>query len=131
MRTTENLLLILTFVLLAPAGRAVAQTAEPVTVSLTNYAFTPDTLALRAGAPYRLHFTNTESKDHNFSAPQFFAASQVAPDDQAKIKSGAIEVAGGQTVDVTVTPGQAGSYSFTCTHFMHRSMGMHGTITVQ
>jgi plastocyanin len=109
----------------------VAQAAEPVSVSLTNYAFTPDTLALKAGTPYRLHFTNTESKDHNFSAPQFFAASQVAPEDQAKIKSGAIEVGGGQMVDVTVTPGQAGSYSFTCTHFMHRSMGMHGTITVQ
>jgi plastocyanin len=132
MRITGNLLLILTFVLLAPAGRALAQPAEPVNVSLTNYAFTPDTLALKAGAPYRLHFTNTESKDHNFSAPQFFAASQVAPEDQAKIKSGAIEVGGGQMVDVTVTtPGQAGSYNFTCTHFMHRSMGMHGTITVQ
>jgi plastocyanin len=131
MRITGNLLLILTFVLLAPAGRAVAQAAEPVSVSLTNYAFTPDTLALKAGTPYRLHFINGESKNHNFSAPKFFAASQVAPEDQVKIKSGTIEVGGGQMVDVTVTPGQAGSYSFTCTHFMHRSMGMHGTIAVQ
>lgn len=109
---------------------ATAQTGESITIMLTDYAFTPASLALKAGTVYRLHFTNAGSKDHDFTAPQFFAASQLAPDDQAKLKRGTIAVDKGQEVEVTLTP-VAGSYTFTCTHFMHKMMGMHGSITVQ
>ena len=110
---------------------AAAQTATPVSVSLTDYAFTPSALSLTAGVTYHLHLANTGSKDHSFSAPQFFAASQIAAADQAKIKKGEVAIDSGQAVDIDVTPGQAGSYAVTCTHFMHNMMGMHGTITVQ
>ena len=113
---------------LAPA---VAQTAQPISVSLTDYAFTPSALSLTAGVTYHLHLTNSGSKDHSFSAPQFFAASQIAADDQAKIKKGEVAIDSGQAVDITITPGQAGNFALTCTHFMHNMMGMHGTITVQ
>jgi uncharacterized cupredoxin-like copper-binding protein len=113
---------------LAPAA---AQTAEPINVSLTDYAFAPSTLSLKTGVTYRLHLANSGSKDHSFSAPQFFAASQIAADDQAKIKKGEVAIDSGQAVDITITPGPAGSYALTCTHFMHNMMGMHGTITVQ
>ena len=109
---------------------AAAQTGESITITLTDYAFSPASLALKAGTVYRLHFTNAGSKDHNFTAPQFFAASQIAPDDQAKVKRGTIAVDEGQEVEVTLTP-VTGSYAFTCTHFMHKMMGMHGSITVQ
>ena len=109
---------------------AAAQTGESISISLTDYAFTPASLALKAGTVYRLHFTNAGSKDHDFTAPEFFAAAQLAPDDQAKVKRGTIAVDKGQEVDIAVTP-VAGSYPFTCTHFMHKMMGMHGTITVQ
>lgn len=109
---------------------AAAQTGESITITLTDYAFSPASLALKAGTAYRLHFTNAGSKDHDFTAPQFFAASQLAPDDQAKVKRGTIAVDEGQEVEVTLTP-VAGSYAFTCTHFMHKMMGMHGSITVQ
>ena len=109
---------------------ATAQTGESITITLTDYAFTPASLALKAGTVYRLHFTNAGSKDHDFTAPQFFATSQIAPDDQAKVKRGTIAIDEGQEVEVTLTP-VAGSYAFTCTHFMHKMMGMHGSITVQ
>ena len=109
---------------------AAAQTGETITIALTDYAFSPASLALKAGTVYRLHFTNAGSKDHDFTAPQFFAASQLAPDDQAKVKRGTVAVDKGQEVEVTLTP-VAGSYAFTCTHFMHKMMGMHGSITVQ
>jgi plastocyanin len=78
-----------------------------------------------------MHLTNSGSKDHNYSAPEFFAASQLAPEDLDKVKSGAIVVDSGRAVDITVTPGQAGTYALSCTHFMHKMMGMHGSITVQ
>jgi len=123
--------LVLMFGALGTMNGAVAETATPVTITLTDYAFAPGTLDLKAGTAYQLHFVNSGSKDHNFSAPEFFAAVQVAPDDQAKIAKGIVELANGKTVDITVTPGSAGTFAVECTHFMHKMMGMHGNIVVQ
>jgi plastocyanin len=113
------------------AGRAMAQTITPIAITLSDYAFTPGTLDLKAGTTYQLHFVNSGSKDHNFSAPEFFAASQVAPDDQAKLAEGLVALASGQSIDITVTPGQTGTFAVECTRFMHKMMGMHGNIVVQ
>ena len=123
--------LVLLFGALGTMSGAVAETVTPVTITLTDYAFAPGTLDLKAGTAYQLHFVNSGSKDHNFSAPEFFAAVQVAPDDQAKIAKGIVELANGKTVDITVTPGSAGTFAVECTHFMHKMMGMHGNIVVQ
>jgi len=127
----NKIALALIMALSLPAGGALAQPASPINVTLTSYSFTPNSLDLKAGSAYQLHLVNSDSKDHSFSAPAFFAASAVAPDDQAKIKNGTVEVAGGQTIDITVTPGTAQTYAFTCTHMMHSMLGMHGTIAVQ
>jgi plastocyanin len=124
-------ILTLMLVPLGGMGGAMAQTATPISVTLTDYAFTPGTLDLKTGATYQLHFVNSGSKDHNFSAPEFFAAAQVAADDQAKLSKGIVELGSGKSVDITVTPGQAGTYAVECTHFMHKMMGMHGNIVVQ
>jgi plastocyanin len=110
---------------------AMSQTAIPISVSLTNYAFTPSVLNLKAGITYRMHFTNDGSKEHNFNAPEFFAASQVTPADRGKVEEGSVELDSGQAIDLTVTPSRAGSYSFDCSHFMHSMLGMHGKIAVQ
>ena len=112
----------------APAGGPAA--AETIDISLSDYAFAPTALSLKAGTAYHLHFINAGSKDHDFTAPQFFAAAQIAPADQAKVKRGTVAIDKGQEMDVTITP-SAGDYKVTCTHFMHEMMGMHGTITVQ
>jgi len=117
--------------LLAPVNAALAQTDNLINISLTNYAFTPNAITLKMGTTYHLHFINSGSKDHNFSAPQFFAASQIAPEDQAKVKKGLVELESGQSVDVAVTPGQAGTFAVECKHFMHEMMGMHASITVE
>jgi uncharacterized cupredoxin-like copper-binding protein len=123
------------FVLLAvplvPLDEALAQTVTPISISLTNYAFAPSALNLKAGMTYHMHFINSGSKDHNFSAPEFFAAAQVAPEDQAKVDKGLVALEGGQSLDITVTPDRPGTFAVECTHFMHRMMGMHGSIVVQ
>ena len=124
-------ILTLMLVPLGAMGGAVAETATPISISLTDYAFTPGTLDLKAGTTYQLHFVNSGSKDHNFSAPEFFSAAQIAPDDQAKVTKGQVGLGAGQTVDITVTPGGAGTFAVECTHFMHKMMGMHGNIVVQ
>jgi plastocyanin len=128
---TLRAVLVFTLALLSPIGGALAQTATPIAVALTDYAFTPSALNLQGGMAYQIHFINNGSKDHNFSAPEFFAASQVAPEDMAKMKNGNVELGAGQSADVTVTPGRAGIYAVSCTHFMHKMMGMRGEITVQ
>ena len=117
--------------LLGSMENTMAQTAATITVTLNNYAFSPSELDLKSGTTYRMHFVNAGSKAHSFSAPEFFAASQVADEDQAKAVKGLVELENGQSVDITITPGRAGTFSFECTHFMHKMMGMHGTIVVQ
>jgi len=114
-----------------PVGEASAQTVMPLSITLSNYSFTPNVLDLQAGVTYRMHFINGGSKDHNFSAPEFFAASQIAPDDQAKIGKGLVALDSGQSVDITITPDHPGTFPVECTHFMHKTMGMHGSITVR
>jgi plastocyanin len=122
---------VLMLVLPAAMGGAAAQTATPVSITLSDYAFTPSALNLKAGTTYQLHFVNGGSKGHDFSAPEFFAASQLTPEDQTKVNKGQIALERGQSADITVTPGQAGTYPIECTHFMHKMMGMHGNIIVQ
>ena len=123
--------LVLLAIPLAPADEAKAQTVTPISITLTNYAFTPSALNLQAGMTYHLHFINSGSKDHNFSAPEFFAAVQVAAEDQAKVEKGRVALEGGQSLDITVTPDHAGTFPVECTHFMHKMMGMRGSIVVQ
>jgi plastocyanin len=116
---------------LASAQSAMAQEAAPISITLTSYAITPNALNLKAGTTYHMHFINSSSKDHNFSAPDFFAASQIAPEDQAKVEKGRVALEGGQSLDITVTPDRPGTFAVECTHFMHKMMGMHGSIVVQ
>ncbi len=123
--------LVLLAVPLASLDGALAQTATPISITLTNYTFTPNALNLKAGVTYHMHFINSGSKDHNFSAPQFFAASQIAPEDQAKVEKGRVALDSGQSVDITVVPGQPGTFPVECTHFMHKMLGMRGNIIVQ
>jgi len=105
-------------------------TAQPVEVVLTNFKFTPKDLHLHHGQAYRLHFVNNGSGGHDFSAPEFFAASDVEPTDGAALKDGRVELAKGETRDVRVIPRTPGEYKVECTHMMHAAFGMRGSITV-
>ena len=122
--------LVLALALLSPISGASAQMAAPITITLTDYAFSPGTLDLRQGTAYQIHLVNNGSKGHNFTAPKFFAASQIAPEDMGKVKNGTVEIGNGESADIAVTPGRAGTYAFVCTHFMHKMLGMHGEIAV-
>ena len=130
MRLASCALIILVMNVLGFAGGAAAQTAA-INISLTSYAFTPGTISMVAGTTYRLHLSNDASGAHSFSAPEFFAASQIAPADQGKVKDGNVELDGGAALDLTVTPSRAGTYSLDCSHFLHSMLGMHGKIVVQ
>jgi len=104
--------------------------AQRIDVELSNFDFTPNRLTLRHGQPYRLHLTNKGSGGHNFSAPAFFKAATVAPEDAATVAEGAIELGKGESRDIRLVPAM-GRYKLKCTHFMHSGFGMKGEIVVE
>lgn len=117
--------------LLAAAGAAAQDwsAAAPVEVGLSNFKFSPRAVHLRAGAPVRLHIVNGSEGGHSFTAPEFFAAASVRPEDRGIVREGGIEVPGGQSRDVSLVPA-AGRYKLKCDRGMHKMMGMSGEIVV-
>ena len=105
--------------------------AQTVDVELSSFKFTPAALSFARGVPYRLHLTNTSSGGHDFAAKELFAASTIDPEDEAKLKNGEVGLKSGQSADIRLVANTAGNYPFRCTHFMHSSFGMTGTVVVQ
>src|SRR6266568_2103954 len=70
---------------------APATVGETVTVRLSNFAFDPEHIGLRAGAPVRLRLVNESDGAHNFSAPAFLAGSSFPLGSRAPV-GGEIEV---------------------------------------
>ncbi|HKC03286.1 MAG TPA: cupredoxin domain-containing protein [Sphingomicrobium sp.] len=115
--------------LVAFAAPAAGQPAIAA-IDLTNFKFTPAQIALRANQPIVLQIRNDSSGGHSFSAPAFFAAARVDPASAALVRNGKIEVPSHATVRVALTPA-AGQYPLKCSHFLHSSFGMNGTIIVR
>ncbi len=103
--------------------------SQIVEVKLSNFDFSPAAIRLKAGVPYTLHIVNEASGGHDFTAPEFFGSSQVAPDDVAMVRDGQIEVKGGASATVHLVP-TAGTYDLVCTHTGHALLGMKGKIVV-
>ena len=101
-----------------------------IDIEMSSFKYKPATIQLEHGRDYVLHFVNTASGGHDFSAPAFFGAAKVAPEDRAKLKRGAIGLGGGEEARIRVTAPAAGHYAVHCTHFMHSTMGMTGEIVV-
>lgn len=100
-----------------------------MTVRMSDFAFAPDSLRLRAGTPVRLRLVNESSGGHDFSAPAFFAASTY-PAGAAAPTDGGVEVEAGRTVELTVIPRAPGTYPVECTHLLHAFFGMTASIEV-
>jgi len=101
--------------------------APIVRVELSSFDFDPMIIRLRAGAPVVLRLVNRGDRGHNFSAPLFFTT---ATGVSGPVRNGKVEVEGGQSVDVRLTP-RRGNYRLKCTHTFHSALGMEGDIVVQ
>jgi plastocyanin len=100
-----------------------------VTIHLSDFAFDPEHVRLKAGVPVRLRFVNESGNGHSFSAPGFVAASLFPVGSLAPV-DGDVVVGPHQTVEVKLIPHMPGTYPFECTHFLHSAFGMHGTVEV-
>ncbi|HVJ55506.1 MAG TPA: cupredoxin domain-containing protein [Aliidongia sp.] len=103
--------------------------AEAITVRMSDFAFEPENLSLRAGRSVRLLLVNESGSEHNFSAPELFAGSSFGPA-SAAIDDGGVTVAAHQTAEVDLVPAKPGDYPLECTELLHSMFGMTGSIEV-
>lgn len=104
-------------------------TAASTEVLLTDFDFEPETVRLAAGVPLRLTLRDVEG-GHTFTAPEFFAAARIAPEDAAEIADGEVHLKEGQSTTLRLIPA-AGRYRLVCTHTGHALLGMTGEIIVE
>jgi uncharacterized cupredoxin-like copper-binding protein len=103
--------------------------AQPVNVLLIDDKFVPDHLTFHHAAPYRLHLENRGQHLHEFTAPEFFAASTIRNSSQLANGGQDIVVQPGATADVDLEPLKPGTYKLICAD--HDWDGMTGEITVE
>jgi uncharacterized cupredoxin-like copper-binding protein len=115
---------------LPAAAQPVWDHAQPITIDMANFAFSPATVSLRRGVVYRLHFQNRGRGAHDFTAPGFFAQATIDPNDLGKLGKGGVELRGGESADLRLVANQPGRYAVRCTHFLHKAFGMTGRIIV-
>jgi plastocyanin len=117
--------------LAAAAGLSLAfaapASAQPVqTIVLYSHGYAPNVIQLRAGRPVTLTFVNRSGKGHDFTARAFFASSRIL---SGRVSGGEVGMGPGQSRTVTLIP-RAGRYKVHCSHFLHKQLGMKGTIVV-
>lgn len=109
-----------------------SQAPAVVNVQLSSFKFTPKTIVLDRGRSYVLRLYNASKDGHNFVAPTFFSASQIAPADRRMVREGEVEVHPGMVHAIRLTaPAVPGRYKVKCTHTFHKLLGMSGAIIVR
>jgi uncharacterized cupredoxin-like copper-binding protein len=103
--------------------------AQTVTVTTTEYQFSPKLLVFKHGVPYRLHVENRGSEMHEFTAPEFFKAAEIRDPAVLNPDKTEIEVAPGKSKDLEFVAVRAGRYKLRCSD--HDWAGMIGEITVE
>jgi len=115
----RSLVLVLSLMtILAPEGTARLHADDVPVVEITakRFAFSPDKITLKKGQPVKLRI-HSEDVTHGFFLRPL------------KLDE---EIPAGQTVDVTVTPQSAGTFTTICDHFCGANHGnMNMTIVVE
>lgn len=106
-----------------------------VTVEMSEYSFTPQSLTFVAGTPYKLEIKNVGDSKHYFTAEAFYRSialrkSQTSEGEFKAPYMKAIEVFPGDQVDVYFVAVLTGTYGSVCPIPGHNEAGMTGSITV-
>lgn len=109
---------------------------QTVTVSLTEYKFTPSQLSFKKNIPYRLILKNEGKEKHYFVSEGFFMAIALrkvqTPDGEIKAPYiTAVEVYPGKSVEIYFIPDKVGTYNLICTIEGHADRGMKGKIEIK
>jgi uncharacterized cupredoxin-like copper-binding protein len=109
---------------------------ETVTVTMTEYSFSPSPIVLKEGVPTRLVLKNAGKEAHYFVAEQFFRgiATRKVQGSDGEIKAPfftAVEVYPGKMLEWFLVPARKGVYELLCTVKGHAGHGMKGKIEVR
>lgn len=88
-----------------------------ITVSGTEFAFSPSKITVTKGVPLTIVFKNQGQYPHNFTVAEL------------GVKTATIQP--GEATTVTFTPDKTGTFTYECTVPGHADRGMTGTLTVQ
>jgi len=103
--------------------------AETVTMTMSEYQFSPNALTFKRGVAYRLHLVNKGKELHELDGPRFYAAISVGNPEILVNGGMEVDVKPGQSQDFLFVPLQAGQYPFDCDD--HEEFGMTGVFTVE
>jgi uncharacterized cupredoxin-like copper-binding protein len=120
---------VVLIVLATPAAAADWSQARPVRVVASEYQFSPAQLVFKRGQAYRLHVENHGKETHEFTAPEFFKAVELADSTVLNPDKTEILIHPGETKDLVFVAKKAGRYKLICSD--HDWAGMTGTITVK
>lgn len=125
---------------LADAPRIVAtadwSAPETVTVSLSDYKFTPDHLVFHRDRPTRLVLQNVSDGEHTFVSEGFLPTVAVKQIDGPNGSTPGpwveqVAVPAGQTKELWFVPAKYGAWTFECTKTGHAMLGMTGVVNVE
>lgn len=88
-----------------------------ITITGTEFAFTPSTFTVKRGEPVTVTFMNNGTYPHNFTISGL------------NVKTPTIQP--GEKTSLTFTPMKTGTFTFVCTVPGHADKGMTGKITVE
>ncbi len=153
-RSLGIVLVMALIVFLTLGGAAGAAKREKVTITLTDFKFTPATITLKAGVPYEIVLVNKGKVEHEFMVydPPKGKVSDwdewVIPNtyfkDMGEVEGefpgiGAVaginvfevEVKPGKTAELKFTPNRKGTFEIGCHVEGHYEAGMKGTLVVK
>lgn len=109
---------------------------ETVTVTLTEYAFSPAHVIFQEGVPTKLVLKNSGKEKHYFVSESFFRtiATRKIQGSDGEVKGPsftAVEVYPGKSLEWFLVPARKGSFDFLCTVPGHAEHGMRGKIEVR
>jgi len=154
MRDLARVLLVLLLVAGLSLGATAAPKAQKITLTLREFAFSPNKLTLQAGVPVELTLTNKGTVEHEFllyAVPKgkvddmdAFALSTTYFKDTGEIVAEfpgvgmaaapvlfETEVLKGKSVVLKFTPTKKGTFEYGCHIEGHYEGGMKGTLTVK
>jgi plastocyanin len=101
----------------SPAASVAPSTEKVITVSGSEYSFSPKMIEVTRGEEVKLVYKNTGKLPHDLVLTELGVKTNV--------------IAGGKEDTVTFTPEKSGTFTFYCSVGNHRQLGMEGTATVK
>lgn len=101
----------------SPTPVSLHSAVSDVTVTATEFAFSPQTIPAVAGKPLTITFKNNGKYPHNMTFKELNVATKTLQP--------------GQSETIKITPPKAGMFRFSCTVDSHASKGMFGVLMIQ